>query len=284
MRILLIGANGQLGQDLQRAFEREEIIAVTHAQLEISDETAVRDTLEAVRPDCVFNTAVFHGVELCERQPDRAFAANATGVLYLARAAERLGAALVHFSTDYVFDGTKDSPYVETDRPAPLSLYAISKLAGEWAVQRSCEKYFLIRTSTLFGPGGRGRGRENFVETMLRLAAAGGPVRGVTDQRRSPTSSRDLAEKLAPLLASRRYGLYHMTNAGGCSWYEFAREIFQQKGLQTSLVATTSEELGIRASRPANSTLDHQALREAGIPDFRPWQEALADYLRCRLE
>ncbi|SRR5712692_3664705 len=282
MRILLIGASGQLGRDLYLAFRSEEVIPVDHQELEISDEAAVQRCLDAARPECILNTAAFHPLAKCEREPARALAVNAAGPAYLARAAERHGAILVHFSTDYVFNGTKRSPYVETDAPAPLSLYAISKLAGEWALRQYCEKHFLIRTSTLFGRGPTSSARENFVEGMLRLAGQGQPIRVASDQMRSPTSTRDLAEKLVMLVHSRAYGLYHMTNSGGCSWYEFAQEIFRQARLAPQVLATTSEELGIGTRRPKYSVLDHAALRAAGFLDLPSWQEALAVYLRQR--
>ncbi len=282
MRILLIGADGQLGQDLRRAFQQDEVMAAYHHELEISDGAAVRRCVEDAQPDCIINTAAFHPLEKCEREPAKALAVNAAGARYLAQAAQPSGVVLVHFSTDYVFDGRRRSPYVETDTPAPLSIYGISKLAGEWAIQRYCEKHFIIRTSTLFGPRAPGHGRENFVARMLRLADEGKPIRVASDQTRSPTSTRDLAEKLVPVIHSHAYGLYHMTNSGGCTWYEFAQEIFRQAGLSAEVVATTSQELGIWLRRPEYSVLDNAALRAAGFPDLLPWQEALAVYLRER--
>lgn len=282
MRILLIGARGQLATDLRRCLLEDEVIAVTHQQLEICDAAAVQALLERVRPDCIINTAAFHRVDDCEDQAEKAFAVNVAGVYNLARAAQRIGALLVHFSTDYVFDGCKKTPYVETDLPRPLSVYAMSKLAGEWTVQQYCERYFLVRTCGLYGVAGARSKGGNFVETMLRLAGEGKPIRVVSDLIATPTSTHDLAEGLVPLIHTERYGLYHMTNTGQCSWYEFAREIFRQSQLTPDLAPTTSETFGAKARRPAYSVLDNYALRGAGLPKFRSWQEALAEYLQER--
>lgn len=282
MRILLTGAEGQLAQDLARVLAREDVVAVTHEQLEISDGAAVQALADQVRPECIINTAAFHDVNDCEDQAHKAFAVNGGGVAHLARATHRLNAVLVHFSTDYVFDGAKRSPYVESDPPGPLSAYAMSKLAGEWAVQNYCEKYFLVRPCGLYGLGGRTSRKGNFLETVLRPAVAGKPIRVVTDHIVTPTSTRELAERFLPLLRSGAYGLYHMTNTGECSWYEFAQEAFRQMGISCQITPTTGAEFGEKARRPPYSVLDNARLRAAGFPDFRPWQEALAHYLHER--
>jgi len=282
MQVLLIGANGQLAQDLHRSLARDEVIPVTHQELEICDAAAVQGLVDRLRPHCIINTAAFHRVDDCEDQAERAFAVNGSGLCNLARVAQRFGAVLVHFSTDYVFDGTKDTPYVETDRPGPLSVYAMSRLVGEWAVQQYCSKYFVVRTCGLYGAAGSSSKGGNFVETMLRLASKGQLIRVVSDQTVTPTSTRDLAEKLVPLIHTEQYGVYHMTNTGECSWYEFAQEVFRQVGLSSELVPTTTEAFGAKARRPAYSVLDNYALRQAGFSDFRPWQEALAEYLGDR--
>ncbi len=282
MRTLLIGAGGQLAEDLRKVLVQDEVVAVTHAELEICDAAAVQAVVDRLRPDSIINTAAFHRVDDCEDQAERAFAVNAGGVANLARAAQRIGAVLVHFSTNYVFDGAKRSPYVETDPPAPLSVYGMSKLAGERAVEQYCEKYFLVRTCGLYGVAGRSTRMGNFVERMLRLADERKPIRVVNDQIVNPTSTRDLAEKLVRLMPAKHFGLYHMTNTGECSWYDFARGIFRQAGLSPDLSPASSQAFGAKARRPAYSVLDNYALRAAGFADFRPWQEALAEYLRER--
>ena len=284
MRILLIGAAGQLGQDLLPVLEKRghEVTPVTHEQLEICAAEAVRKAVAAIRAECLINTAAFHRVDDCEDQAERAFAVNVMGVRNLAQAAEQAGAALAHFSTDYVFGGEKQTPYAETDLPQPLSIYAMSKLAGEFAARRYCSRHFVIRTCGLYGMGGSRSKGGNFVETMLRLAGQKKPIRVVADQIVTPTSTADLAERLLPLLESKRYGLYHMSSAGQCSWHEFAAEVFRLANVEADLHPTDSKSFGAKARRPAYSVLDNCEMRAAGIAEFRPWQEALADYMRRR--
>jgi dTDP-4-dehydrorhamnose reductase len=282
MRILVTGAGGQLARDLIPCLAGEELLALTREQLDITDESAVRAAVAQHRPGCIVNCAAWNRVDDAEDSPAACFAVNTLGVAHLARAAAAAGAALAHFSSDYVFDGAKRAPYVETDPPNPQSLYALSKRAGELVVERTCEKYLLIRTCGLYGQGGSRRQGGNFVETLLERARAGQPLRVVNDQVVTPTSTAELAQKLVPLLRSQRYGLYHMTNAGECSWYDFAREIFRLAGLAPDLQPTSTAALGRRARRPAYSVLDNANYRAAGFPDFRPWQEALADYMKNR--
>jgi len=286
MRIVIFGAGGQLARELAITLAGEELLELTHGQADITDSVAVARHLSKFRPDCVINTAAFHQVDDCEDHVAESFAVNAVALHPLAHAANQAGAVLVHFSTDYVFDGTQHRPYREDDPPNPLSVYAMSKLAGEQIVRRYAKRCFLIRTCGLYGRAGvRRDGRPgNFVEKMIALAEAGKPIRVVNDQVLTPTSAKDLAEKLPALVRTGRYGIYHMTNTGQCSWYEFAREIFRLARCEERLNLTpvTSEEFGARARRPLYSVLDHQALIQAGIADFRPWQEALAEYLRER--
>lgn len=280
MRILLLGAGGQLARELAPRLRGDELIPLTHDELDITDAAAVRATVERHRPACLVNTAAYNRVDDCEDHPETAFNVNALGVYHLARAAAETDAVLLHFSTDYVFDGLERRPYVETDAPSPQSIYALSKRAGEIIVERYCEKYFLIRTCGLYGQWGSRSKGGNFVERMLRLAREGKPLRVVNDQVLTPTSAAELAEKLLPLLRSDRYGLYHMTNTGQCSWYEFAAELFRLAGLTPDLQPTTTAAFAAKARRPAYSVLDNRAYRAAGFPDFRPWQDALADYLK----
>jgi len=282
MRILLLGAGGQLATDLLATLTGDKIFPFAHEELDICDATMVRTRVSNLRPDAILNTAAFHRVDECEDQPERSFQVNAVGVYHLARAAAEIGAVLVHFSTDYVFDGAKRSPYVESDAPNPQSVYALSKRAGELIVQRYCQRYFLVRTCGLYGLANRRGKGTNFVETMLRRAAEGQSIRVVTDQVLTPTSSADLARTIMPLVHTDRFGLYHLTNTGECSWFEFAQEIFRLTGLSPDLQPTTSEALGRKARRPAYSVLDNFNYRAAGFPALRPWQEALADYLRRR--
>jgi dTDP-4-dehydrorhamnose reductase len=267
MRILLIGAAGQLGLDLLPVLESRghEVVPVTHEQLEICSPEAVVQLMANTEPQCVINTAAFHRVDDCEDQAEKAFAVNVLGVRNLAQTAERNGAALVHFSTDYVFGGEKRTPYSEADVPQPLSIYAITKLAGEFAARRYCSRHFVIRTCGLYGMGGSRSKGGNFVETMLKLAAQRKTIRVVADQIVTPTSTADLAERVLPLLESEGYGLYHMTSAGQCSWHEFAAEVFRLAKINADLQPTDSKSFGAIARRPGYSVLDNCQMRAAGI-------------------
>jgi len=282
MVTLLIGANGQLGSELKQAFGDDSLVPLGHADLEVAEAAQVREAFARYRPDLVLNTAAYHRVDECEDEPERAFAVNAIAVRNLVQAAGEIGATLVHFSTDYVFDGRQGRPYQEVDPPAPLNVYATSKLAGEYFVRATLERHFVIRTCGLYGlVGSRGKGG-NFVETMLRLAREGREIRGVGDQVLTPTSAKDLAKKVRQLAETGQYGLYHITNSGECSWYQFAAAIFELAGMRPHLVETTSAAFGARAIRPASSVLDNANLRSLGLDDLRHWRDALADYLSDR--
>ena len=286
MKILLIGANGQLARDLLAEFtaagEKHEIIPVTHEQLDIRDKRGVDDLMAATRPQCVINTAAFHRVDQCEDEPETTFAVNEGGVRNLARAAEKQNALLVQLSTDYVFDGVKRSAYLESDEAKPLSVYGKSRLAGELAVQQNCTRYIIIRTCGLYGMAGSQSKTGNFVEIMLKLAAARKTPRVVNDQVCTPTSTRDLARHMVRLVPSGAQGLFHMTSTGECSWFDFARECFRLAGVHAVVNPVTSEQYGAKAKRPVYSVLDNLAYRNAGFNDFCPWQEALAEYMQTR--
>lgn len=282
MRVLLTGAGGQLGQELRRVLAGEEVVALSHAELDITDPAAVTPRVEQLHPDWVINAAGFNLVDAAEEDAETAFRVNASGTLNLARAARAASAGLVHFSSNYVFDGRKGAPYTEADPPNPLNVYGLSKLSGEFLARGSLEKHLLVRTCGLYGAGSRTKGG-NFVERMLRAAHEGRALRVVSDQVATPTSARELAERVVLLLRRGACGLYHLTNAGQCSWYEFAREIFRLAGLSPRLEPVTSAEYAARARRPLYSVLENAAYQAAGLPPFRPWQEALADYLRQRV-
>jgi len=283
MTTVLIGADGQLASELQEAFKDRKLVPLRHADLELADRARVKDTLHTYRPRLVLNTAAYHRVDECEDNPERAFAVNAIAVRNLAIAAKEIGAMVVHFSTDYVFDGRQRRPYREVDPPGPLSVYAASKLAGEYFIRAILERHFLIRTCGLYGLAGSREKGGNFVETMLRLAGEGREIRVVGDQVLTPTSARELARKVRQLVETGQYGLYHITNNGECSWYQFAQAIFELAGLQPRLLETTSVAYGARANRPAYSVLDNAMLRSLGLDDLRDWREALADYLDDRM-
>ncbi len=279
MTTLLIGANGQVGSELRQVFNDYDLVPLTHADLELTDRAQVTEIVGTYRPALIINTAAHNRVDECEDYPERAFAVNALAVRDLALAAKAIEAALVHFSTDYVFDGRQHRPYREADPPGPLSVYATSKLAGEYFIRAIHERHFVIRTCGLYGlAGSRGKGG-NFVETMLRLAEEGKEIRVVGDQVLTPTSAKELARKVRELVNTGAYGLYHITNQGECSWFRFAQAIFELSGIRPVLTETTSTAFGARANRPAYSVLDNTNLRSLGLDDLRDWRDALKEYL-----
>jgi dTDP-4-dehydrorhamnose reductase len=226
------------------------------------------------RPDIVINSAAWTDVDGAEAAEEAAFAVNGTGAGHVAAAAAKLGAAVVQVSTDYVFDGAKRTPYVESDQPAPLSAYGRTKLAGEEATIAANKRHFVVRSAGLFGIGGN-----NFVETMLRLAAAHGEVLVVRDQVGSPTYTWHLAYGIVRLIEGVEFGIHHMAAAGACSWYEFAREIFEQGQVECKVMSATTEMLGRPAPRPAYSALTSQREHAIELPS---WQDGLGAYLAQR--
>jgi dTDP-4-dehydrorhamnose reductase len=280
MKIALIGADGQLGFDLLNLLPTEKCHPLFYPDFDVREAQKTRDILQSLAPDVVINTAAFHRVDECEDRPEEALIVNAVAVRNLALICRERNAVLVHFSTDYVFDGRKRTPYVEEDEPAPLNVYGVSKLAGEYFIRSLCQKYFLIRTCGLYGSAGCREKGMNFVELMLHLEKSGRPLRVVDDQWVTPTSTEELAARILELLGTERYGLYHMTNEGQCTWYEFAREIFSVVGRAANLSPIDSQAYGAKARRPAYSVLENQRAKALGITDFSPWREALKNYLK----
>jgi dTDP-4-dehydrorhamnose reductase len=280
MRIALLGANGQLGHDLIPALQGHEVISLTRKEVDVTDSARTRELLLSVSPDCILNTTAYHRVDDCESHPNLAYEVNAIAVLNLIRIANDLGGVLVHISTDYVFDGAVRQPYTEDTSPFPLSVYANSKLAGEFLVRSMCKKYLLIRTCGLYGvAGSQGKGG-NFVETMIAKGRRGESIRVVSDQVVTPTYTVDLAHQIARVLPLEQYGLYHMTNEGSCTWYEFASAIFQLSGIDADLASTTSDMYRAPAIRPRYSVLENARLKKLGLNEMRNWREALAAYLK----
>jgi dTDP-4-dehydrorhamnose reductase len=288
-RVALIGSNGQLGTDIARRWpssalgKQHELIPLTHADIDVVDAAWVRSVLMGVQPALVINTAAFHRVDDCETQVREAMRVNAVGVKNLAEACRELGSVLMHFSSDYVFDGAMTRPYNEEDATRPVSAYGISKLAGEHFLRYILpESHVLIRSAGLYGIAGASGKGGNFVESMLRLHRDGGPIRVVRDQVSSPTYTVDLAGVLLELARQDARGTFHVTNSGECSWYDFAKEIFSILRMETEIVPVTSKEYAAPALRPPYSVLDNSRLGEFGLSQPRPWQEALADYFRLR--
>jgi dTDP-4-dehydrorhamnose reductase len=279
----VLGAAGQLGRDLVPRLAGD-VVPLTRAEADLTRPDALRTALADARPDAVVNCAAYNFVDKAESEPAAAFAVNAWAVRDLALICRDLGCALVHFSTDYVFglDEGRQTPWAETDAPGPVGVYGLSKLAGEYLVRALCPRHFVLRTCGLYGVWGSGGKGGNFVETMLRLAGQGKPLRVVADQVCTPSYAADVAAATAALVPTGRYGLYHVTSAGSCSWHEFARTIFELAGVPADLTAIPSREYAAAARRPAYSVLSCRALAAAGVPPPRPWREALAAYLAER--
>ena len=275
MRIVVTGADGQLGVELVRALAPQgEVLGTTIDDLDLR-EASCAERVAALRPDWVVHAAAATDVDGCERDAAGAFAVNGEGTRRIAEGCRRANAGLVYVSTDYVFDGEKDRPYLEADDPGPLNVYGRSKLAGEEATRALAPRWAIVRTAWLYGVHGK-----NFVKTILDRARAGQPLRVVDDQVGSPTYAADLAEGIALLLAGGHTGVFHLTNSGACSWFAFAREIVRLAGFDPGIVTPmTSAELDRPARRPARSILASAAWKAAGLPPLRPWPEALAAML-----
>jgi len=276
MKILVTGANGQLGRELVLlpAPRDTEIVGFTREELDITDLGQCRSVIQSHKPDAIIHCAAYTKVDQAESEPDEAYRVNTYGTRNAALAAEEVGAKFVYISTDYVFDGRADKPYREYDRTDPQTVYGRSKLAGEQLVQSLSSRYFIVRTSWVYGKHGA-----NFVKTMLKLAEERDRLKVVHDQIGSPTYTLDLARFLLELVKSDYYGIYHASNSGVCSWYEFAKAIFEERRLNVHVEPCTTEEFPRPAPRPAWSVLDHGAIRAHGFEPLRPWREALRDYL-----
>ena len=273
MKVALTGAGGMLGHAVMNAFAGTEIIPFTRAGLDITDlDDAVRKIRDA-RPDFLIHAAAFTNVDACETEPETAYLVNGIGTRNVVIACEEIRCPVVHISSDYVFDGTKTSPYDEWDTPNPVSRYGVSKLMAEQFVSSLTNRFYIVRTSWLFGRNGR-----NFVDTVIRLLAEKDSLRVVNDQFGSPTLTHDLALAIRELLG-HGYGIYHVTNSGVCTWYEFAVEIAEKKGITTPVIPITSGEFNRPARRPANSALNDTMLRLERIGPLRHWEDALDAYL-----
>lgn len=275
-KVLVTGAHGQLGTELTQMLKTDgfKTYGLGHKELDITQLAQVRRVFRAIQPDIVCHTAAYTAVDRAESNRDGAFLVNAYGTRNVALAAEAVGAKLVAVSTDYVFNGEKKGTYSEFDPPAPLGVYGQSKYAGEQFVRAFHSRFFIVRTSWVYGPYGA-----NFVKTMLKLAAAHDRLRVVNDQCGCPTYTRDLAAKIIELFQTDNYGTYHISNSGSCTWYEFAKAIFSIKGIDIQVDPCTSAEFPRPAKRPHNSVFDHMALRLNGFAEVRGWREALTDYL-----
>ena len=270
MKILLTGANGQLGKELSHLLPERghEVIPLNRAGLDITDSRAVARMIQDHASQLVINAAAFTGVDAAETETEAAHATNALGPRNLAVACERAGCELLHIGTNYVFDGTSERPYEPFDPPNPLSVYGRTKLAGDEYVMRLCRRWYVVRTAAVYGEGG------NFARTMLRLAGERDEIQVKNDEFISPTYARDLAEGIIQIVGAGEYGVYHLTNSGSCSWHEFALEIFRLSGAKVRVTPVSSAEFPLPAPRPANGVIS-----DFGGPRLRHWREALAEYL-----
>jgi dTDP-4-dehydrorhamnose reductase len=276
VKLLVTGAAGMLGRDVMLAAGNagHEIAGFGRAELDVTDAAALARKFDLERPDVVINCAAWTDVDGAESAEQDAFAINGKGAGNVAAAAAAVGASVVYLSSDYLFDGAKAAPYVESDQPAPLSAYGRTKLAGEEATVAANKRHFVVRSAWLFGVGG-----PNFVETMLRLAGSGNEVLVVRDQVGSPTYTWHLAYGIVRLIEGVEFGIHHMAAAGQCSWYEFAREIFEQAKVECKVLSITTEEFGRPAPRPPFSALTSQREHAIRLPS---WQDGLAGYLAQR--
>lgn len=277
MLVLVTGVSGQLGYDVVKELTAKghEAVGVDRAQLDITDEAAVSSYVQNLKPEAIIHCAAYTNVDAAESDKEGAYKVNALGTKYLAEAAKFVDAKMVYVSTDYVFDGNGKEPY-EVDHPtSPLGVYGETKLDGEIILQDTLEKYFIVRTAWVYGINGN-----NFVKTMLKLAQDRNELGVVYDQVGSPTYTVDLAKFLVVLVVSNKYGIYHASNEGVCSWHEFAVEIFKQAGLDIKVNPLTSEEFPRPAARPKYSVLSKKKIVDQGFTPMRDWKEALKDYLK----
>lgn len=282
MKVAVLGASGQLGMDVTAAYlaQGDEVVALTHEDVEVSWLESVRKSLESARPEVVINCAAFANVERCEDEPAPAFAVNATGARNVAQITDSLGVKLVHISTDYVFDGAKSTAYIEQDPPGPLNVYGNSKLSGEYFVRCTNPRHFVVRISGIYGDNPcRAKKGLNFVELMLKLARERDEVRVVDDQQVTPTPTIEIARQLTLLSRTADYGIYHATSEGSCSWYEFARVIFELTGTDVRLERTNPGDFLTKAHRPKNSVLENAALKSRSLNVFTHWRKGLETYL-----
>lgn len=283
-KVIIFGGGGQLGVELCREFQRRKWLVqrFDRQSLDITDRTRVEEAVAKADAQAVINAAAYNQVDIAEKEPVLAYQANALAVRNLAMACRQADAQLVHYSTDYVFDGTKGTPYVETDQPHPLGAYAVSKLAGELYAQAYLSDPLIIRTSGVFGPGGMFTPRGNFVELMLRMAKANNPIRVVQDHVASPTYAPAMASRTADLVEKNIRGLFHMGGGRAISWYDYAKLIFELAGLTPSLQATDEREYRTAARRPKFSALANSKLESAGIEPMPPFRDAVQEYLTAR--
>lgn len=276
MKVLVTGVKGQLGYDVAGELVKRgaEVVGVDVDEMDITDEAAVQRVILGAAPDAVIHCAAYTAVDAAEDNEEMCRRVNADGTRYIANVCKELDIKMLYISTDYVFDGQGTRPWEPDDERNPLSVYGQTKYEGELAVQDALDKYFIVRITWTFGVNGK-----NFVKTMLRLAETNSSIRVVNDQYGSPTATADLAVLLSDMIETEKYGIYHATNEGICTWYEFTCEIFRQAGIDIEVIPVTTEEYNAKAKRPANSRMSKDKLDANGFKRLPPWQDALTRYL-----
>ena len=282
MKVAVIGANGQLGCDICRAFLDSgcEVTQLNHDVMDVVDFDSARTKLEEANADVIINTAAMHNLDVCEDEPAKSFAVNGIGARNLAILANDLDSVLFHISTDYVFDGAKRTPYIETDCPMPLNVYGNTKLAGEYFVRSIAEKHFVLRVSGLYGTNPcRAKGGSNFVKLMLKLAMERDEVRVVDDEVLTPTFTEDIAKQIVSISDVHEYGLYHVTAQGSCSWHKFAAKIFELSRAEVKLSVADPSEFPSKVPRPKYSVLENGRLKSVNLDIMPHWEDGLRRYL-----
>lgn len=276
MKVLVTGANGQLGYDVIKRLDSEGIdcLGTDVDSLDITNEEQVKEFISEYNPDVVIHCAAYTAVDKAEDEKELCYSVNVLGTKYIAEACKEVDAKIVYISTDYVFDGEGDQPFEVTDKPNPINYYGQTKYEGELEVQNILEKYFIVRISWVFGSNGN-----NFVKTMLRLGKEKDEISVVADQIGSPTYTYDLATLLVEMIETDKYGIYHATNDGYCSWYEFACEIFKQAGIDIKVNPINTEDYPSRAKRPMNSRLYKDKTRSMFTYKLQGWDSALRGFL-----
>lgn len=283
-KVVVFGAGGQLGMDLQREFSLRgyQVTGWEREQVDIADQLQVEQAIGGLQPDVVVNAAAYNQVDVAETEPQAAFQVNALAVRNIALACRQADAFFVHFSTDYVFDGTSRRPYTELDPVHPLGAYAVSKLAGEWYAKAYLDAPLIVRTSGVFGPGGLRTARGNFIELMLRLATSSQPIRVVEDHIASPTYAPQLAGRTVDLVEKNVRGVVHCGGGTPISWYRYAQMIFKEAGLNPNLRPSNEREFVTPARRPKYSALSNAYIESLGLPPMPPLEQAVRSYLSLR--
>ena len=276
MKVLVTGVKGQLGYDVVKDLKKRghEPIGVDREEMDLMNNDAIREFIMNTRPEAIIHCAAFTAVDKAEEEVEVCYQVNAEATKVIAECAKELDITLIYISTDYVFDGTKEGEYVETDVPNPINVYGASKLLGEQYVQQLLEKYYIVRISWVFGENGN-----NFIKTMRRLGSERDELNIIHDQVGSPTYTADLAPLLVDMMETNNYGIYHATNEGTCSWFEFANEIFKQSNIEVKTNPITTDQYPTAAKRPMNSRMSKDKLTEFGFALLPSWEEALNNYL-----